>query len=218
MIFYAVLAPVIGVAIFFIGEAIRRRLKRGNEDSRKLLHAVHGLTIIAWLFLVGHQFIIAFEIFFFVAMFVIKYMAPRFPSVVGRMYKVGRDSYGEFFYPIGVIAAIVIAGSDWLIVAALLQLALADSVAAIVGKSFGKSNSYKLFGGTKSVAGTTAFAVTSAIIFLVILLPTQPHTAGLWAAIVIMPLVIAAVENVSVMGSDNLTIPLTAAVLLRLLA
>jgi len=214
---HVVIATLIGVIAFFIGEFIRRKLGRGNEDTRKLIHAIHGLTVISWLFLANEAFIIGFEIIFFVSMFVFKVITKRWPHLLGWVYQVGRNSYGEFFYPLGVISVLLISDSMWFSVAALLQLAVADAAAAIIGKAFGGNNSYKVFGGTKSVAGTTAFVLSSAALLAVILLPTQPRGLALVLIVGGLPFVLASFENISIKGSDNLTIPLATIVVLEVL-
>ena len=73
----------------------------------------------------------------------------------GLMRESERAHYsGIIFTTAGCMAAMLIARGDPVIVsAAILQLALADSASALVGKACGKT---KLFGGVKSLEGSLA--------------------------------------------------------------
>lgn len=209
------LPPLAAALIFLLGEYIRRRKHDSNEVSRKLVHSLHGLVLILWYFWLGADFVITVEAAFFGFMFIVRFLADRYPSQAW-MYKVGRLSWGEFFYPAGIISAAYLTDSSWFFVVAVAQLALSDSAAALAGQRWGRKTQYKVFRQTKSLVGTAAFFVTAVAIALVVLLPTQNFDASLLvAAIICAPVILAAIENLSPYGSDNLTLPLASVLILN---
>lgn len=212
----AILIPIIVAAsLFVILETLRRKLALSNEYSRKLIHVLHGLVVISWGFWLPDNFIIGFELVFLACMFVFKYVVSRWPQL-GWMYDVKRRSYGEYFYPVGVILAVLITNDSWIFAVAVAQLAITDAVAALVGKTLGRSNEYKVFGSTKSVAGSAAFFVTAQALFLAVVLPTHSVPVILTGIMLLgLSAFLTLLENVSIYGSDNLILPLATAYLLQ---
>jgi phytol kinase len=194
---------------------------RDNEQLRKLVHVIHGVGLAALAFVVPLQFIIVIEVIFFISMIVARYLAEHFTRVpwikyMRRMYSVGRLSFGEFFYPISAILLVFIAESKWEFAAAILILGIADTVAALVGKRFGKGNSYLVFKQKKSLIGSLAFLVTTFVIIwgFVVLHNVDLGSTSL-ALIVLTSILVTTAENLGVYGSDNLLIPIVAAMLLN---
>ncbi len=89
--------------------------------------------------------------------------------------------------------------------AGVLIMGYGDGLAAVIGQNI-KSKEYKVFGGTKSIAGTiTMFAISfiiSGLIFLYL------GTTGLIIKSIIIAAISTLVEAVSVKGLDNITVPL----------
>jgi phytol kinase len=194
---------------------------RDNEQLRKLVHVIHGVGLAALAFVVPLQFIIVIEVIFFISMIVARYLAEHFTRVpwikyMRRMYSVGRLSFGEFFYPISAILLVFIAESKWEFAAAILILGIADTVAALVGKRFGSGNSYLVFKQKKSLIGSLAFLVTTFVIIwgFVVLHDVDLGSTSL-ALIVLTSILVTTAENLGVYGSDNLLIPIVAAMLLN---
>ena len=89
------------------------------------------------------------------------------------------------------------------------------ALAALVGTTIGKSNSYTVFGQKKSIAGSTAFLLTSYVIIILVQLLIPETFSGVGALRLTMtPFVIMLVENLGVFGTDNILIPLAVAALL----
>ena len=85
-------------------------------------------------------------------------------------------------------------------------------MAAMVGILKGEGNEYKVFGHTKSKAGTLAFLVTSFAISIVYAI-FSPAGFG-FTTLFIVPIIAALTENVAVNGTDNLAIPVLVALIL----
>lgn len=207
---------VAGVA-FLAGEWLRRRLRESNEVSRKLVHVIHGLLVASWPFVLGetwgYYLVIALEVLFLVSVVAAKQL-----HFFRWMWKVGRKSWGEVLYPIGIIAAAILSENRWVFLAAVLSLAVADAVAALVGKRFGGSNSYRVLGQTKSIAGSGAFLVAAlGIVSIVAVYGPGLHLQSVMSTVVGVSLILMAVENAGVYGMDNLTLPLASVLLLNTL-
>jgi phytol kinase len=96
--------------------------------------------------------------------------------------------------------------------AAMLCLSLGDALAAIIGLLYGDGNQYKVFGKTKSVAGTATFFVTTVLVM--ILYVTLGNASASIMTLFVIPVLATITENVAVNGSDNLVMPLLIALLL----
>lgn len=192
-----------GLAVSLI-EYLYRTKRLGGETARKIVHITHGLYVATWPFFVSWRSIIYLELVFLVVV-----ALERQFKVFGSQRAIARLSWGELFYPIGIILLIITHQERWVFVLAVLHLALADAFAALVGVRFGKQNNYKIFGQRKSVAGTLAFFTTSMILTLsAMLLVGNTLTDSAWLVLLLLPIGTTAAENIGVFGIDNLLIPL----------
>lgn len=206
---------IIGWTLFLSGEWLRRKKGWSNEVSRKLVHSIHGLLLAIWPFYIGFGWVIALELMLIIALFVARRL-----KLFAWMWKVGRKSWGDYLFPVGVIITALLTQSEWLFAIAILNLALADAIAALVGKILGKrAYAYKVFGNTKSIAGSAAFFLASVVITLSLLIVNpDPFATPIMLAAISLAVVLTAVENAGVFGWDNVTLPVTAIVLLNLLS
>lgn len=217
-----ILAVVI-IALSFVGQQLADKHSKDNESFRKLFHIMHGVTLAGLAFVVPLNWLIGLEILFFVSMIITRYLVTHhnhFFTIIGyfsRAYKVGRISYGEFFYPISIILLVLLAKTKWEFAAAVLILGLADAMAAIIGKKYGAKTTYLVLGQKKSLAGSVAFlAVTIAVLVGFTILTPHIESVSFWYILPIA-LLITLTENVGVYGTDNLLIPIAAIVLLNAL-
>lgn len=217
------IAAVVGVIglVLFIGQWLIGRYSKDNEQLRKLVHVLHGSGIAVLAFLVPLDVVVGIELFILVSMFIARYLFEHFSRIAwirycGQVYNVGRISYGEFFFPLSAVALAYLADSKWEFAAAMLILGVADAVAALVGKKYGKKNGYLVFGQKKSIAGSSAFFVAA---FFIILAFSVLHGAALgdvaFGVVVLTAGLVTIAENLGVYGSDNLLIPIVAVLLLN---
>lgn len=221
MIMQLIALVAILAVVGLVGRWLIDTYSKDNEQLRKLVHLLHGAGIAALAFVVPLSFIIVIEVVFLFSMIIARYVAEHFTRVpwikyLNRMYSVGRLSFGEFFYPISAILLVFIAQSKWEFAAAILILGIADTAAALVGKRFGKGNSYLVFGQKKSIVGSLAFLATAFVIVwgFVMLHGVELGSVSL-GLIVLISLLVTTAENLGVYGSDNLLIPLVAVLLLN---
>ena len=199
---------VAGLVVSYI-EHIYRKKRITSETARKIVHITHGVYVASWPFFVSWRSIIYLELAFLVVV-----ALARWFKIFGSQRAVARLSWGEFFYPIGIILLVLTHQPRWVFVIAVLHLALADAFAALIGLRYGKRNTYKMFGQNKSVAGTVAFFVTSLIIVDFAFLLAQNYiTPATMTALLLLPLSTTIIENIGVYGLDNLLIPIMVIVL-----
>lgn len=207
----AIITLLIGFALLWFVEVLHARDVLHTELSRKIIHLLSGAILIIWSFVVSWQFIIGAEVCFIGAV-----IFARKLKLFKSQYGVNRLSWGELFFPIGVILSILVNANRWVFIVAILHLALADSAAALVGRKYGKTNSYKVFGQKKSLIGSTAFFGVSVSIMLVANFVVPHEVAHVSTFIyVAIPYATTIVENLGVYGLDNLLIPLSVALLLK---
>lgn len=202
-------ALVVGITfcILVFAEYLSRSKEIHAELTRKLVHIAVGTFVAFWPFFLSWRQIQFLSLAFFLVVCVsIKF------NIFSSIHAVKRGITGELLFAVAVGLLAVISTNEWVFMAAMLHLSLADGLAAIVGLGWGEKNSYKVLGHTKSKAGSTAFLVASSCILLVysIFSPTESNFLMLlW-----LPLVATAVENIAVQGTDNLVMPLFIALVL----
>ena len=140
-----------------------------------------------------------------------------FNSVFG----VDRATYGEVLFVTGVMATSLIFNDYPAVYAlAVVNLGLADGLAAIVGTQYGRQK-YEVFGSTKSIIGMlTSFAVAllTGAVFWHLAVDFHPSLLFVITHVVATAAVISGLEFVSCFGLDNLTIPLATGLLYSNLA
>lgn len=197
---YLVVAAVVGLATLLVAEYGWHRHWWHGEGARKLAHMFIGVQVAVWpLYLDWFEIriiSIALTLGFIVS------MRLRWFKSIGS---VSRLSYGEVLFALMIGALTLFTQSDAIYAAAMLHLSLADGAAALVGLRFGRMNTYRVFGHTKSVAGTLAFMTVS---FGILLAYAMIVPGGLsWHVIVAGVAGAAILENVGILGLDNLFVP-----------
>jgi len=180
-----------------------------NEVSRKFIHITVGSFVAVWPFFLSWGQIQILSIAFLIAVAVSKYL-----NLFQAIHSVQRPTGGELFFAAAVGLTTLITHDKYIFAAALLHMSLADGLAAVIGTKYGKKNSYKIIGHSKSLAGSATFVVASLCILA---------GYGILAGAVLLPLTLLAIafstafiENVGILGSDNLLVPLLVAATLTI--
>jgi len=204
-------AVVLFLAVLLaVAEALGRRVPGDTEISRKIVHVGAGhVVLLAWWFEIpAWMTVLAGAIAAVIAL--LSYAIPFLPSI----NSVGRKSLGTFFYAVSIG---VLAGSLWsrgpeYVAIGVLVMAWGDGLAALVGQQFGK-HPYRVFGSTKSWEGSLAMAAASYAVASTVLLSVQGSIWPTWVVPLAIAAVATALEAVSQLGIDNLTVPVASAVL-----
>lgn len=212
---HAFLAAACVGLILLMSEFAWRRLGLRGELARKFVHIFAG-TFIAFLpFWMSYHWIAVLGLAFIAGNII-----NRYTKLFNSIHAVKRVSWGDIFFGLAITLCALFHPSKWVFMAAILQVSLADGLAAITGVSIAKlKGSYKVLGQCKTVYGTLVFFVVSAALlaFTVRIDPAFASPMSQWPLIVMLALLLTAVENIGLYGLDNLLLPLAVVYILGLL-
>jgi phytol kinase len=178
-----------------------------GEISRKFIHITVGCFVAFWPFFLTWQQIELLSVAFVVVVGLSKYL-----HIFQAIHSAQRPTWGELFFGLAVGLVALVTHDKWIYAAALLQMGLADGLAAVIGLRYGNRLKYLVFKHPKSAAGTLTFFVTSLSILLAY---NQWGDKPLsLVAVLIIAGSATVLENLAVFGLDNLLVPLLVAALL----
>lgn len=206
----AVLIAAVSLALLVLNEAWWRRHRKADEISRKFVHIVAGSFVASWPFYLSWNEI---RILSFSALVVV--LVSKYFKLFRTIHTVTRPTWGEAAFALAAGSVTFITHSRGVYAVALLQMALADGLAAVAGMRYGKPYEYKVFGHTKSLVGTGTFIFISYLLLLVYSLYSTAFGIQVSLAVAVGA---AFIENIAVRGLDNLLVPVLAALVIRLVA
>jgi phytol kinase len=201
------LVVLITFCILVFSEWLARAKQIHAELTRKLVHVAVGSFVAFWPFFLTWRQIQLLSLAFFIVICISVRL-----NVFRSIHAVQRNMMGELLFAIVIGLLALISTNPWVFTAAMLHLSLADGIAAIVGLGWGDTNKYKVFGRTKSIAGSLAFLVTSFLILVAYGILADSSTSFL--TLLWLPFIATAAENLAVQGTDNLVMPMLIAVVL----
>lgn len=193
--------------ILVFSEWLARAKQIHAELTRKLVHVAVGTFVAFWPFFLSWHYI---QLLSF-AFIIVVALSVRF-NIFTSIHAVKRNMTGELLFAVVIGLLALISTNKWVFMAAMLHLSLADGLAAIVGVGWGDSNAYKVFGKTKSIAGSSAFLVCSFCILIAYHLFAGSSTSVL--TILWLPFLATAAENLAINGTDNIVMPMLIALVL----
>lgn len=199
--FHLALSVAVASVIIFLIEWLARKKLINSELSRKLPHTIIASTIALWPFFVAMRTVAWLGILFTLFAFLVHTL-----NLFPHSRAVGRKSWGEALFGLGITGAALLSPNRWVFAAALLYLGVADAVAALVGLAHGKRK-YKVFGYTKTLEGSLAFVGSAVLITGWVVLVAPAGLERAWPAIILVPIVAGLIEAVSPLGLDNLLLP-----------
>ena len=206
----ALLITVIVVcALLIISEVWWRFTNVHGEMSRKFVHITVGSFVAFWPFFLSWHQIEILSVAFLVGIAISKVL-----NIFKAIHSVQRPTGGELFFAIAVGIIALMTHDKWIYLAALLQMSLADGLAAVAGVRYGQSTRYLVFGQVKSLVGTAVFALVSLATLVIYM--HYGHVSLSWLLLLGITAAATLIENLAVVGLDNLFVPLLVVVALRL--
>jgi len=198
---------ILAVFVLLVGSELWfRRHSPHSEFSRKFIHIVVGSFAAFWPFYLPWSAIIFMSLSFVVVVLISKYF-----DVFRAIHTVERPTWGEVYFALAVGALAYITHEPWIYAAALLHMSLADGLAAVIGVTYGRAQSYTVLGHRKSLAGTLTFFIVS----IAILSLFNIYGAAIGIGVIIsLAVATTFIENIGVRGLDNLLVPLVIGVVL----
>jgi phytol kinase len=194
------LAVILVVLVAF--EFFWRSGKLEPETARKLIHISVGSFIAFWPLYMSWTMIQVLCVLLFLG------IATSYQlGVFGAIHSVTRRTSGELWYPIGIGLTAVLTSQPWIFCVAVLHMSLADGIAEIVGKKYGRMH-YRIGLHTRSTIGSFAFLITSLGLCMLAYIVLHNELPGISLAVfAITPFLATSVESISRYGLDNLAIP-----------
>jgi phytol kinase len=202
------------LAILMVAEWFFRSRILVGENLRKFVHITLGGFVASWPWLISWGAIQLLGLVMLAGVFASRYKKELFDF----SKSVHRADYGDIFFVMAVLACSILTSNNVFFAVAMLEIALADGLAAIVGKKYGRYWRYKVFGRTKTVLGSMVFWFTSVCILGTGLLLANDliNFQHYVALVILLPPLLTVLENVSVRGLDNITVPTALLIILRL--
>ncbi len=197
------LATVPTFLILVLAERLWRQKKLVGEFGRKFIHITVGTYVAFWPFFMSFRLIQIISLAFLLVV-----MMSRKLGVFRSVSTIDRRTWGDVMFAVGIGVTAVLTTNKWIFMAAILHLSLADGLAGVLGKRYGKTNEYKVLGYSKSIVGTATFLVLSAAILTFALLAGQAQSYVVLPIVIFLPMLASAVENFGIFGLDNILVPL----------
>jgi phytol kinase len=210
-------------AVLALALLVRRRWPEQREWSRKLVHMGTGpVVLLAWALQIERGIALPVA----AAVTVLTALNHRF-RLLPAVEDVGRPSYGTVAYgaSITLLLALFWPAQGGAVAAGVLVMAFGDGLAGLLGPLV-RSPSWSLWGQRKSLVGTGAMAIASAVVLGLLWFLQGPAGAvsGLaeWAAagapqaaasILVLTALAVGLEQLSAYGLDNLSVPLVVGLL-----
>ena len=192
------MAGVLGSAL-----ACRSLWPHQHELSPKIIHIGTGPVLpLAWLLHI--PFSIAVPCALVVTL--LAFINHRW-NLLPAVEDVGRNSYGTVAYGIAICLLLILfwANNPAAACAGVLVMAFGDGLAGLIGRAV-RSPSWTILDQRKSIIGTTTMAIASAVVLLALVLMTQSQLTP-FRLLAVCTLAVG-LEQLSVWGIDNLTVPL----------
>jgi dolichol kinase len=212
----AVIVCLAGVfALLAVAEYFAKQKLLKGENLRQFVHISVGTFVAFWPWLVSWSTIQILGLAMLAVVILNRTRRGRFFHF-NKVTK--RETYGDIFFALAITACALVTTNKLFFALAILNLSLADGIASVVGQNFGKHWRYKVYYHTKTVMGSMAFWLVSMSIFGVGLLYAHnvidfTHYALL---VIFLPPVLTALENICMLGLDDLVVPLAVILVLRL--
>lgn len=207
-----------GIFLLLIGitEFLYRFFKLPAEQSRKFIHVSGGIMCLFLpIFFNSHIWPLLLAVLSFLLLFM-TYATKYLNSI----HKTKRRSIGSIIFPVPVYFCFLTAelsNNNLYFYVPVALLTFSDTAAEIAGNKWGYTGK-QFFKGQKTLAGTTAFFVTSIIVcsLFFYFLPHIQTSQIIYFSLIISALT-ATAELITLHGWDNLTIPVVADIVLYIL-
>jgi len=209
---------LIGIGLLLIfNELIYRRLDAKGEITRKFAHFASTLAVIPFPYIFpSHWYVLVLALLFAAVLFF-----TRNGKQLKSIHDIERKSVGSYLLPLSIYVTFLIftlTGNKFLFILPMLILSICDPMAAILGINIKNYNGrIKIFGRklNKTWLGSGAFLIASFIISIIALYFHRGvfDFETFWLAIMIAVVTMLS-ELISWRGFDNISIPLSAALVL----
>ena len=203
----AALGLIIGLLVFF-ATWIRSQWPEARELSRKVIHIGCGLLLpLSWYLKLPKNLALAAAVVATVTV-CINHRTHWFALIED----VERKTYGTILYCLSICCLIYFFWDSYpsAMLSGALVMAISDGSASLIGR-FIPSPKWHPFGQTKSLAGTSAMLLSTLAIIIVVQFVMGENLSPAYS--LIAGIIITGLEQLSIYGIDNITVPIATAAL-----
>ncbi|HPT08631.1 MAG TPA: hypothetical protein PLE28_02970 [bacterium] len=182
-----------------------------DNIDRKVIHMISAIIICCFPYVLSLYHIVLLSI-----LFAFIFLIAKIFNFLPIINKVNRITLGEVFYPLGVMLSAIVFIPQGEIRAwqfGILVLGFSDAIANISGGLFGRFK-FKLINNTKSLEGSSAFFLTTLILFI---LTKGQFNSVYFNFYLLASLFLTFIELVFFFGLDNLFLPIMGSYLFSLI-
>lgn len=189
---------------------------RVDNFNRKIIHIISAIIIVFFPYFFTLREIIFISLFFaFLFTLARIFTIAKIFDLLKIINKVNRISWGEIFYPLGIMLSAIFFLPDRILAFqfGVLVLGFSDALANIFGGLFG-TYKVKIFNGIKSLEGSMVFFVVTLLLLILF-----QGWAGYYFSIpfLFVALILTSIEFALFFGLDNLFLPILASYLFTLI-
>ena len=187
------------------------------EWSRKIIHIAMGCIALAFPFIFVSRWSVVLLGFVAIGVLLaLRHIKTLRQGIGTALLGVSRKSFGEIYFVISIMVVFFLHQSPFEYIIAIAVLTFADSIAALVGISYGRHTIAQAEEDAKSSEGSIIFFMVAFICALVPLqLMTEIGRAEVLVISFLIGLLAAMIEMVAKNGNDNLLLPLLTYSILR---
>jgi phytol kinase len=214
LIMLAFLGCIVGLFLLLvIAELLGEKRILKGEYHRKFFHITSGIFIAFWPWIISWH-----SIQILALLMIVFVIANRNIPIFSYHGRIGRASFGDSFLALAILLSAGITHNKVFFAIAILQVALADGLAAGAGIKYGKNWDYVAFGFKKTVIGSMVFWIVSACVLAVGILSVHELFSfqNYYLLVTLLPPFLTLTENASIFGLDNLTVPLVTILALQM--
>jgi len=199
------------VFIFLISKLFKNFYPNNQELLRKIIHIGMGPLIPLAKFLEIEQSAAQYFAGGISFLIVINYIYKLFPIIED----IDRKSFGTFFY---CFSLLILISLFWeqdpvALTAGFFIMTFGDGLAGLIGKNF-KSKNWVIFNQKKSIIGTTTMFVISLIVISIL---GYKNNFDFNYYYVVIALIATLLEQISIIGIDNFSVPIITSTIFHLL-
>ena len=201
------------VGLLWLLGRMRSRWGVHPEVCRKISHVAMGMACLTFpAFVTTTWQILCLAAWFAASLALLRLSASPVCVALDIFRATRRSSRGEFYFIMGVTLSFILADGDrFAYSSSVLLLAFADAAAGTCGRVLGKC---QCWGNAKTLEGSIAFATVGLLCMGLSTFAATGHPE-LWICFLVC-LAATVAEGFATQGSDNLWIPLTCVICLRL--
>lgn len=206
------LAAVV-VLIILSGVVLITKLCAGKltpEASRKIIHITMGCVALTFPFVfAARQSVLYLGIIAILSLLLLRWNKNLREGIGSGLLGIQRKSFGEIYFVLSIVIVYLLHEAPFEYLISIAVLTFADSIAALIGTSYGRYNLALQHEDAKSSEGSVMFFIVA---FICALVPLQLMTEVGRAEVLVISFLIGAlaamIEAVSTSGNDNLLLPL----------